>query len=175
MSIYNLYPRIDYKINNYDTIRGVDITSSIKIKEFLKKYRGILSRPYVVKDGERPDQVSFRFYGTPDYDWLILMINDMYNIYDDWPRSTLTIENYIIEKYGSIADARSAYKYYNSYGDEIDETSYNALSESNRIVETLYEYEIRKNLNKSKIKIAKPELISFVESALKTNITVAVR
>ena len=99
----------------------------------------------------------------------------MYNIYDDWPKSNLTLDAYIAEKYGSTDAAKSSYRYYNSHGDEIDVTSYNALSEGNRTRETLYEYEARKNLNKSKIKIVKPDLISLLDSTLKTSITVAVR
>lgn len=175
MSIYNLYPRIDYKISDYDSLRAIDITTSIKIKTFIKQYRGILSTPYVVKDGERPDQISSRFYGTPDYDWLVMLVNDVYSIYDDWPKSSITLSNYVAEKYGSVGAAQISYKYYNSYGDEIDLTSYNTLSESARTRESLFEYEFRKNLNKSKIKIIKPELIPLIDSALKTNVTVAVR
>lgn len=175
MSIYNLYPRVDYKISDYDSLRAIDITTSIKIKSFIKQYRGIASQPYVVKDGERPDQISYRFYGTPDYDWLVLLANDMYSVYDDWPKSTITLENYIAEKYGSVGASQISYKYYNTYGDEIDLTSYNSLSESLRARESLYEYELRKNLNKSKIKIIRPELISVIDSALKANVTVAVR
>ena len=54
MSIFTLYPKVSYKIDDYNYIRAVDITQSIKIKKFLKDYRGISYQPYNVKDGERP-------------------------------------------------------------------------------------------------------------------------
>lgn len=175
MQLFTLYPQIDYKFDTFNTKRAIDITTSIKIKELVKSYRGILSTPYVVQDGERPDQVSFKFYGTTDYDWAILMVNDMYSIYDDWPRSSLALNQFIIEKYGSISAATSIFKYYNQYGNEIDLEEYNALSSNLKSIESFYEYEARKNFNKSKIKIILPGIISTIESQIKSNLNVSIR
>ncbi|NBV27457.1 hypothetical protein EBS02_00305 [bacterium] len=174
MSIFTLYPKIDYKVSDYDTVRGIDITSSVKIKDYLKRYSAISYQPYVVLDGERPDQVSFKAYGTPDYDWIIMLANDMYSIYDDWPKSSLSLTNYITEKYGTVAYAQTNYKYYNTYGDEIDLTSYTALADSDRKIETLYEYEFRKNINKSKIKIIRSSIITTLDSDLKSLVRISV-
>jgi len=176
MQLFTLYPQIDYEFDAYkNTKRAIDITTSIKIKELVKQYRGILSTPYVVQNGERPDQVSFKFYGSSDYDWLILLANDMYSIYDDWPRDSFSLEKYIIEKYGSVSTAYALFKYYNNYGDEIDLTTYTSLSPSQRKSESIYEYEQRKNFNKSKIKIVQPNLIPLIDSELKSNINFALR
>ena len=174
MSIFTLYQKIDYKVSDYDIITGIDITSSIKIKEYLKRYSAVAYQPYVITDGERPDQVSSKLYGTPDYSWIVMLVNEMYSIYDDWPRSSQAFKNYIIEKYGSIGYAQINYKYYNNYDDEIDLTSYNLLASSDRKIESLYEYEERKNTNKSKIKIIRPSLISTIDSDLKSLIRVSV-
>jgi hypothetical protein len=174
MSIFTLYPKINYKISDYDSVIGIDITTSIKIKEYLKNYSAIAYQPYIITDGERPDQVSSKLYGTPDYSWAVMLVNDMYSIYDDWPRSSQALKNYIIEKYGSIGYAQINYKYYNNYDDEIDLTSYNLLSSSNRKIETLYEYEERLNTNKSKIKVIKPGVMSTLDSDLKSLIRVSI-
>lgn len=174
MSIFTLYPKINYKISDYDVVIGIDITSSIKIKEYLKSYSAISYQPYIISDGERPDQVSSNLYGTPDYSWTVMLVNDMYSIYDDWPRHSLAFKNYIIEKYGSIGYAQTNYKYFNNYDDEIDLTSYNALSSANRKIETLYEYEERLNTNKSKIKVVKSGIISTLDSDLKSLVRVAI-
>lgn len=175
MQLFTLYPQIDYKFDTHNTKRAIDITTSIKIKELIKGYRGILSTPYVVQNGERPDQVSFKFYGTTDYDWAILIANDMYSIYDDWPKDSESLNNYIIEKYGSVNAAYGAFKYYNQYGDEIDLTTYNTLSLNLRVSESLYEYEVRKNFNKSKIKIIIPSLISTIDSQIKSDLNISIR
>ena len=169
MSIFTLYPKIAYKVNEYDYLRAIDITQSAKIRSFLKDYRGISFNPYTIKNGERPDYVAHKFYGDSNLDWVILLSNDIYNIYDEWPRNSIDFEEYLIKKYGSIATTLSTTKYYyNVTKDIIDETTYNALSVSNRSSETIYEYELRANNNKSKIKLIRPNIIGGIQSELKS-------
>jgi len=172
MSIFQYYPKVAYKVDNVDYIKAIDITTSIKIKDFFKTYRGISFTPYVVKDGERPDYVSYKFYSTPMYDWVILLSNDIYNIYDDWPKNTTTLNSYIEEKYGTIVSALSTVKYYyNLNNDIIDETTWNNLPIDQRKSESQYEYEVRRNINKSRIKLVKKELVNAVDMGLKSIIT----
>jgi len=172
MSIFQYYPKVAYKVDNVDYIKAIDITTSIKIKDFFKTYRGISFTPYVVKDGERPDYVSFKFYGTPMYDWVILLSNDIYNIYDDWPKNTTTLNSYIEEKYGTITSALGTIKYYyNLNNDIIDETAWTSLPTNQRKSESQYEYEVRRNINKSRIKLVKKELVNAVDMGLKSIIT----
>ena len=167
MSIYTFYPKVSYKIDEYDSLRAIDITSALKIKDYLKGYRGIGFPPYIVRDGERPDYVSYVLYGNPDYDWVIMLVNDIHSLYDDWPRNSVDLESYIIEKYGSLTAAMTNVKYYyNSNGDIIDLTTYNNLSVTARSSETEYEYELRKNSNKSKIKVVNRSLITTLTSDL---------
>ena len=169
MSIYTYFPKINYKVDEYDSLRAIDITSAIKIKDYLKSYRGILFTPYIVKNGDRPDIVSNKLYGNPNYDWIILIANDMYSVYDDWPKNSFDLDTFIIEKYGSIASALSTVKYYyNSSLDIIDETTYTNLALDARRSETQYEYELRVNSNKSKIKVVKGSLITAITSDLNT-------
>ena len=80
MNLFTLYPKINYDINSFDQVRAIDIQASFKIRDYIKNYRGITYQPYVVQDGERPDNVSFKLYGNSRYDWLILLVNDMYSI-----------------------------------------------------------------------------------------------
>lgn len=167
MSIYTFYPKITYKVDDYDSLVAIDITSSLKIKDYLKSYRGILYTPYIVQDGERPDFVSYKLYGSPDYDWLIMLANDIHSLYDDWPKNSIDLESYIIEKYGSLSSAMSTAKYYyNASGDIVDQTTYNNLPSNARTSETEYEYELRVNSNKSKIKVIRKSLINAITSDL---------
>lgn len=169
MSIFTLYPKIAYKVNEYDYLRAIDITQSTKIKSFLRDYRGISYNRYTVKDGERPDYIAYRFYGDSNLDWVILLSNEIYNIYEEWPRNSMDFESYLIEKYGNIATTLTTVKYYyNINKDIIDETTYNALSVSQRSSETIYEYELRANNNKSRIKLIRSDIIGAIQSELKS-------
>ena len=59
---------------------------------------------YFIKDGERPDTVSFDFYDDSKLDWTIILINNIRNIYDDWPKSQNAFNNYIDSKYSNVDD-----------------------------------------------------------------------
>jgi len=167
MSIFNLYPKFNFKVDEYDVIRGIDITNSVRIKKFIKEYRGIQYFPYVIKDGERPDNVSYKFYNDPTYDWIILLVNDMYSIYDDWPKDSATFKNYIEEKYESVQNALSQIKYYYDENKNIiDLTTYNSLAPGKRSLERVYEYEQRLNTQKSIIKVVNPNIIGSIQSDL---------
>ena len=55
---------------------------------------------YQIVGDERPDNVSNKIYGTPNYDWIILLSNNIINIQDEWPMSNRTFELYMDKKYG---------------------------------------------------------------------------
>ena len=52
-----------------------------------------------VGDGERPEDIATRYYGNPFYNWTILVINDIVDYYNQWPRSIVQLQDYINSKY----------------------------------------------------------------------------
>lgn len=172
MSIFTYYPKIAYQIDNYNYLKAIDINVVSKVKNYISEYRSISYSPYVVQDGESPDFISYKFYSNPGYDWIIMLTNDVHSIYDDWPKSTDAFQKYITEKYGSIASALSTTKYYyDSDGNIIDLIEYTNLTSNKRSSETVYEWELRLNINKSRIKILKANMISAMESGLRSILT----
>ena len=169
MSIFTYYPKIAYKVDDYNFLQAVDISVVSKIKKHLTEYRGISYNPYVVADGEKPDFISYKFYDNPGYDWVILLTNNIHSIYDDWPRSSEAFNEYIIEKYGSTTAAMSTIKYYyDVYENIIDVQEYTSLSAANRSSETVYEWELDLNTSKSRIKILNSNLIGSIESGIQS-------
>lgn len=165
---FTLYPKVAYKVDDYDYVKAIDITSSTKIKNYIKSYRGIQYSPYIVKDGQRPDYVAYKVYGSEKYDWLVLLVNDITNIYEEWPKSSQDFSEYIEMKYGSIDYATTTIKSYkDSLGNVIDQTTYNSLSQDQRSSESYYEYELKLNENKAKIKLLSPALLITVESDIR--------
>ena len=172
MSIFTYYPKIAYKIDDYNYLKAIDINVVSKVKDYITQYRSIGYTPYVVNDGESPDYISYKFYGNPGYDWIIMLTNNMHSIYDDWPRSYDTFKQYIIEKYGSLETAMSTTKYYyDADRNIIDVLEYTSLSSNSRSLETVYEYELELNVSKSRIKILNPNMISTLESGLRSILT----
>jgi hypothetical protein len=172
MSIFTYYPKIAYKIDDHNYLKAIDINVVSKVKDYITQYRSIGYNPYVVQDGESPDYISYKIYGNPGYDWIIMLTNDVHSIYDDWPKNTDAFQQYITEKYGSIASALSTTKYYyDSYKNIIDSVEYTNLASNKRSSETAYEWELRLNTNKSKIKILNPSMISALESGLRSTLS----
>jgi len=172
MSIFAYYPKIAYKIDDYNYLKAIDINVVSKVKDYITQYRSIGYTPYVVNDGESPDYISYKFYGNPGYDWIIMLTNNVHSVYDDWPRNSETFKQYIIEKYGSLQTAMSTTKYYyDSNRNIIDVLEYTSLPSNSRSLETVYEYELELNISKSRIKILNPNMISTLESGLRSTLS----
>ena len=58
MSIFAYYPKIAYKIDDYNYLKAIDINVVSKLKDYITQYRSIGYTPYVVQDG---DIMHFRF------------------------------------------------------------------------------------------------------------------
>ena len=57
-----------------------------------------------IQDGERPDLLSQRLYGTPIYHWTFLLLNpQIKNIWDDWPMGSNQLIDYCTNKYQYLA------------------------------------------------------------------------
>lgn len=164
--MFYFYPRNYFKVNDYDYLRVVDITLNVKISKLIKSYGYMSIRPYTVLDGENPDYISYKIYGSPKYDYIILLTNDIKNYYDEWPLKYSSLINYIEEKYGSITYAQNNYaKYFTSTGEQISKDAWEEqiLEDPNAYRISLYEHEIELNDKKSQIKIMDPNLVIKLE------------
>ena len=56
---------------------------------------------YSIVGEESPDEVSLRLYDTEEFDWVILLANNIINVRDEWPLSNDSLYNYLIDVYGS--------------------------------------------------------------------------
>jgi hypothetical protein len=161
------YPIIDYSTNKFDKLSVVDITVRTKINEYIRRIAGVGIRNYQIVNGDRPDVVSNKVYGKAQYAYIILLVNEIHNIYDEWPRDSTTFRNYIIEKHGTLNNALETIAYYyDGDGNYVSQDSWNALTDPKKYVETIYEYELRLNDKKSQIKILDPSLILKVETTI---------
>ena len=88
-----------YRTNNVDPYKlAKNIFRRIKIRENLDDI--ILGfNQYTIKNNQRPDQVALDVYGTMSYDWVVLLTNNIINLYDEWPMSEDELERYIESEY----------------------------------------------------------------------------
>ena len=135
---------------------------------------------YQIEDGMRPDMVAERLYNDPELDWVILTSNNITNIRDQWPLSHNDLYEHMLEKYGSETNIQGINHYetrqvldeYNRVvvpaGLEVDfNFTFSYMNFSNTIVTvnpvvplTHYEYEVRLNEEKRRIKVLRPEYLN---------------
>ena len=92
-----------------DILRRVKLRSGIKAGTFI-------FTEYDVRDGEKPEDVAVKWFGDPEYHWVILMTNNITDRYYQWPMTQPQFQNFIEDKYG-IASIDSIHHY------EITQTS----------------------------------------------------
>jgi len=105
---YLLYPNFqsagDYLIVKNITERIVRQLSSIDDQ--------VIYYDYTMIESETLESVAAKLYGTTDYYWTIMVINNIFDRFYGFPLSTQQFNDYIVNKYGSIPSAQEEYKYY---------------------------------------------------------------
>ena len=69
--------------------------------EILREYKSslVMFDEYIVQNGEKPEDIAIKFYENPFYNWTLLVINDIVNFHEQWPRSTKQLQEYCAAKY----------------------------------------------------------------------------
>ena len=66
---------------------------------------------YSIVGEESPDEVSLKLYDTEEFDWVILLANNIINVRDEWPLSNDSLYNYLIDIYGSEENLQKTHHY----------------------------------------------------------------
>lgn len=123
---FDRFPVIDYDgtIAKHILTR-VDFTDQSK-KDLYSTFEFTLQEGF-----ERPDLLSYNYYGSSKFDWMIYLVNNVVDPYYDMYRPTEDFKSYMETKYGSISNSRSIIKFYrtNWHDDDrvITPTQYEAL------------------------------------------------
>ncbi len=64
---------------------------------------------YQIQENTRPDIISEELYNSPEFDWVILITNNITNIRNQWPLDHNDLNSYCLEKYGSDAGVASTH------------------------------------------------------------------
>ena len=179
-----LYPSLKKDISSFDYIKIKNLFKRAKLRDdFLNVFSAF--EKYSIVGDERSDNVSEKIYKDPEYDWLILIVNNVQNARTDWPMSQSDLSSFLSEKYTDqelsqinhyetkevrnssgelvlpgklIVDSNFTFK----YADLGATTTYSSLvSVSN------FEYENYLNEEKRNIIILRSEFVKLVEKDLR--------
>ena len=135
---------------------------------------------YIVNNGEKPETIANRLYQDPFLSWTIFIANDIVNYYEQWPRSSKQLAEYVESKYdnpqatkhyvttevkqgtsiivpaGKVVPQNYSISYFNGT---------TTVTANPTVSITNYQYEEQINSEKEKIQIIRPSMIeSFVET-----------
>lgn len=123
---FNFFPATQYA----NTI-ATNIISKVKFDQSVQNNLAIFY-PYQIQQGERADQIAYKFYDDPTLDWVIYLANNIMDPYYDWPMSFEVFNEYIISKYTSITKAKQKISFFrNNYASDeslLSPSTYDSLS-----------------------------------------------
>ncbi len=161
MSYFSKFPLFAYDIKNNNNYKLLpDILRRVKLRALVKS-GGMLFDKYDVKEGEKPEDIAFKWFGDAELHWVILMTNNVTDRYYDWPMNQVQFAEFLTDKYG--AGSEDAIHHYEvtqdsgrtsgrgpsdySHKVEVNSDADNASSISNR------EYEEREQDKKRQIQL----------------------
>ena len=100
MSFFKQFPKTQYNFKDKGSIRNVvNVFKHVDVKKV--PLDGYISYTYYdVKGGDRPDTISTKLYGTPDYYWTFFILNNsLKQGLRAWPKSQQELEKYIANRY----------------------------------------------------------------------------
>lgn len=99
---FSNFPKIfyDFDLSNKTDYRVItDITKNVRFrKQILENVT--LYDYYDMSEGETPEMVSEKVYGTPYYHWVIMIANERYDYVNDFPLSQQELDALIDQRYG---------------------------------------------------------------------------
>lgn len=117
MALYNYFTKLGTVSYNDNIVNN--IITSIRFKELVEDKETIFY-PYVVEEGERPDQIAAHYYDDERYAWLVYLCNQITDPYFEWHLTNSQFKEFILKKYGSVENARTQIAFYrnNWYNDD---------------------------------------------------------
>jgi hypothetical protein len=171
---FELFPTIPYSNTTHMTPKIVtNLLKRIGVRSAIKDNAVVFSK-YIIRGNETPENLAFEFYDDAELHWVILLTNDIYDRFHQWPMNVNQFQAYLGEKY---TDANAVHHY------EIQQTSGNttitidvgseATLNPGATAITNYEYENKRQDKLREIKLLDPSYVSqFVsdyQSLMKSN------
>ena len=166
MAYFNKFPTIIYDMKNDGNYKLLpDILRRVKQRNAIKSGQFVFDN-YDVIDGEKPEDIAYKWFGDAQLHWVILMTNNVTNRYYDWPMNSVQFQAMLEDKYDNPDgihhyeltqdSGRTTGQGPNDYSHkvEVNSDTTNALSISNR------EYEEREQDKKRSIRLLNQRFLS---------------
>lgn len=142
MGYFRRVPNLQYislDLNNNSSLNYSEVKNLFrraKLREDIFHNLTYFTKYQVIGD-ERPDNVAKKIYNDSELDWVVLISNNILDVYDEWPMTQNSFYEYIDQKYGSFDNA-SKTKHYETI--EIRDSYDNIVLEKGLIVNQNFEF-----------------------------------
>ena len=168
-------------------VLAIDITRRFRLERVTRNNK-LVFYDYIIKERDRPDIMANLYYKDPRLDWIFFITNELFDPYFQWPLTYLQFNEYIRQKYGSVAVAKETSHHYEQilqarkekfeFNGEIinvpektvwvDQTTYSSLSPSVRKSIDSFTFEENENNRKQHIKILDKAFIPSIMQEFST-------
>jgi len=168
---FKAMPKISYKTGD-KTILTKDIFRRVGLDR--KKNNKLAVNSYYIKDGETPDMLANNFYGSSKYEdmlannfygsskyhWILLIVNDIVSVNEEWPKNQELLFTYTESKYGvGNASLDHHYRLTSDISIIVDHDAAAITAGTIEAVSNL-DYELQLNEEKRQIFVLKPEFLA---------------
>tara|TARA_B100000927_G_scaffold11756_1_gene9294 strand:- start:551 stop:1207 length:657 start_codon:yes stop_codon:yes gene_type:complete len=104
MNYFDLFPDVelpsfsDKRSSHKDFVKVKNLFKRGKIREDLFGSVVAFSK-YTILGDDRPDNVADKIYDNQNFDWVVLLSNNIINVRDEWPMSQFDFQRYLENKY----------------------------------------------------------------------------
>lgn len=128
---FDKFPKVLYTKDGSSNLLTNLLVRVDKIRSFLDN--ASLFYRYDIQEGDTPEIIASKYYDDPELHWAVLVFNDMSDAFYDWPMTYQQFEEFIKEKYGSVATAKTTVHHY----EKIVETTDSFTNETTKNVYTI--------------------------------------
>ena len=99
MAYFTQFPTLLYDVEktNKDVL-VTDLFFRYRIRDEIKNNL-VTYNKFSVRDHDTPENLAQKIYGDPHLYWIILKMNDIVNINEDWPKSQRELNRFVDDKY----------------------------------------------------------------------------
>ena len=149
MAYFNELPNLSYVSRLKGSNRSSD---KIEVKNIFKraKLRSDIDQIitafeyYEIEGDTRPDTLAYQLYEDTELDWVILTVNNITNVRDEWPLSNNDLHQYMLDQYGSEAALQESHHYITT---EVKDSYGRIVLEKGLIVDEGYQFTYRWQFN----------------------------
>ena len=91
---------LKHKSSSGDLVAVKNLFRRTKLFDYVKESASFFNK-YTIEDGERPDTIAENLYGSPSYDYVVVLVSGIVNINHEWPVQDFQIYDIALNKYGS--------------------------------------------------------------------------